>query len=158
MSDWLHKCPWKLIDLDVSNFEFWISIFIFFHCACLEKTTTNVWYPKFDSSKLMSCQGHKSNILYFHRLLRIQYGILWIVIYYNCKSNKKLKYFSLAMSWLLNHPLYFFLNKTRLQAQHDQIKDSHFDAVVDQQFQNTVLCTVILKYQNQIQSGLFYRF
>ena len=139
---------------------FWILnlSFHFFHCACLEKTTTNIWYPKFDRSKSMSCQGHMSNTLYFHRLLRIQYGILWIVIYYNCKSNKKLKYFSLAMSWLLNHPLYFFLNKTRLQAQHDQIKDSHFDAVVDQQFQNTVLCTVNLKYQNQIQSVSFARF
>ena len=54
----------------------------------------------------------------------------------------------------LESPTLLFLNKTRLQAQHDQIKDSHFDAVVDQQFQNTV----ILKYQNQIQSGLFFRF
>ena len=104
----------------------------------------------------MTCQGHKSNTFYFHCLLRIQCGIIWIVIHCNCKFNKKLKYFSLAKSWLLNYPLYFFLNKTRLQAQHDQIKDSHFDAVVDQQFQNTVLCTVNLKYQNQIQFGFVY--
>ena len=34
--------------------------FDFFHCACLEKTTTNIRLSKFNMDKLMSYQGHWS--------------------------------------------------------------------------------------------------
>ena len=33
--------------------------FDLFHCACLQKTATNIRHSKFDTSKSMSCREHK---------------------------------------------------------------------------------------------------
>ena len=41
--------------------EFWIFVLIL-HCACLQKTTTNIRYSKFDTSKSMSCRGNWVNV------------------------------------------------------------------------------------------------
>ena len=63
----------SLIALYFRRVEFWILniSFDFFHCACLQKTTTNKYlifknqHSKFDTTKSMSCRGHTRDLRIF---------------------------------------------------------------------------------------------
>ena len=47
------------------EFSIFNICFDFFHCACLQETTSNIRYSKFDMFKSMSCRGQKcSNVLW----------------------------------------------------------------------------------------------